>query len=170
MCGGITYICLPFPYSTCVEFEQPQQRIEVWSITKMADNIDSGDAVDLAFSKIERKRKKERAQKECFRRKQDDLRKCLDLEDQREVGSELLTMRMKTKAQLSSRVSAAFVGRFRFSHLRLRNQTEEREVKVFRCGVALSSAYYLIFLKISFLVSYLHQFLPAIIVASFIAL
>ena len=68
------------------------------------------------------------------------------------------------------RVSAAFVGRFRFSHLRLRNQTEEREVKVFRCGVALSSAYYLIFLKISFLVSYLHQFLPAIIVASFIAL
>ena len=68
----------------------------------MADNIDSGDAVDLAFSKIERKRKKERAQKECFRRKQDDLRKCLDLEDQREVGSELLTMRMKTKAQLSS--------------------------------------------------------------------
>ena len=38
------------------------------------------------------------------------------------------------------RVSAAFVGRFRFSHLRLRNQNEEREVKVFRCGVALSSA------------------------------
>ena len=68
------------------------------------------------------------------------------------------------------RVSAAFVGRFRFSHLRLQNQTEEREVKVFRCGVALSSAYYLIFLKISLLVSYLHQFLPAIIVASFIAL
>ena len=68
------------------------------------------------------------------------------------------------------RVSAAFVGRFRFSHLRLRNQNEEREVKVFRCGVALSSAYYPIFLKISLLVSYMHQFLPAIIVASFIAL
>ena len=68
----------------------------------MVDNIDSSDAVDLAFSKIEQTPKKERAQKECFRRKQHDLQKCLDLEDQREVGSELLTMRMKMKAQLSS--------------------------------------------------------------------
>ena len=88
------------------------------------------------------------------------------------VGVKFGSQKLKMPAPWYSktRVSAAFVGRFRFSHLRLRNQTEEREVKVFRCGVALSSAYYLIFLKISFLVSYLHQFLPAIIVASFIAL
>ena len=56
-----------------------------------------------------------------------------------------------------SRVSAAFVGRFRFSHSRLVNKSEEREVKVFECGVALSSTYYLIFFKISFLVSNLQQ-------------
>ena len=73
----------------------------------MADNVDSDDTVDLAFSKIERKRKKERAQKECFRRKQHELRKCQDLEDQREVGSDLLTIRMKRK--LSNIVAGKFM-------------------------------------------------------------
>ena len=37
--------------------------------------------------------------------------------------------------QNMSRVSAVFVGRFRFSHSLLLNQNEEIEVKVFRCGL-----------------------------------
>ena len=67
----------------------------------MVDNVHSDDAADLAFLKIERKRKKERVQREVFRRKQHELRTCQDLEDQKDVGSKLLTLRMKIKEQHS---------------------------------------------------------------------
>ena len=67
-------------------------------------------------------------------------------------------------------VSAAFLGWFRFSHSRLLNQNEEREVKVSKCVIILSSAHYINFFKMSVLVDHLQQPLFTMILVSLTAL